>query len=56
MLAPALELEADEYNAALEDQLDELGRRLVVRNGHARPRTITTAAAPRCRRTRSAPG
>jgi putative transposase len=44
MLAAALELEADEYIAALEDQLDELGRRLVVRNGHARPRTITTAA------------
>ncbi len=44
MLAAALELEADEYIAALEDQLDEVGRRLVVRNGHARPRTITTAA------------
>ena len=29
---------------ALQDQLDELGRRLVVRNGHARPRTITTVA------------
>ena len=44
MLAAALELEADEYIAALADQLDELGRRVVVRNGHARSRTITTAA------------
>ena len=44
MLAAALEDEADEYIAALGDQLDEGGRRLVVRNGHARPRTITTVA------------
>jgi len=44
MLAVALKLEADEYIAGLEDLLDERGRRLVVRNGHARPRTITTAA------------
>jgi putative transposase len=44
MLAAALELEADEYIAARQEQLDELGRRLVVRNGHARARTITTAA------------
>lgn len=44
MLAAALELEADEYIAALGDHLDEGGRRLVVRNGHARGRTITTAA------------
>lgn len=44
MLAAALELEVDEYFAGLVDQLDERGRRLVVRNGHARPRTITTAA------------
>jgi transposase-like protein len=44
MLAAALEVEADEYISTLVDQLDEGGRRLVVRNGHARPRTITTAA------------
>jgi putative transposase len=44
MLAAALELEADEYIAGLVDQLDERGRRLVTRNGHARPRTLTTAA------------
>ena len=30
--------------AALADEHDERGRRLVVRNGHADPRTITTAA------------
>jgi transposase-like protein len=46
MLAAALELEADEYVAGLRGQLDELGRRLVVRNGYARSRTITTAAGP----------
>lgn len=44
MLAAALELEAGEYVAALRHLIDEAGRRLVVRNGHARPRTITTAA------------
>ena len=44
MLAAALELEVDEYLAACSDECDEAGRRLVVRNGHARPRTITTAA------------
>jgi putative transposase len=44
MLAAALELEADEYVAALQHLIDETGRRLVVRNGHARSRTITTAA------------
>ena len=44
MLAAALELEVDEYLAGLSDELDDRGRRLVVRNGHARARTITTAA------------
>jgi transposase-like protein len=44
MLAAALELEAGDYIAAVVDQLDERGRRLVSRNGHARPRTLTTAA------------
>jgi putative transposase len=44
MLAAALELEVDEYLAGLVDELDERGRRLVVRNGHARRRTITTTA------------
>jgi putative transposase len=44
MLAAALELEVDEHLAVLRGEVDENGRRLVVRNGHARPRTITTAA------------
>jgi putative transposase len=44
MLAAALEVEADDYIARLAGELDERGRRLVVRNGHAEPRTITTAA------------
>ena len=35
MLAAALEAEADEYIARLAGELDERGRRLVVRNGHA---------------------
>ncbi len=44
MLAAALETEADAYIAGLVGDVDEAGRRLVTRNGHARPRTITTAA------------
>jgi putative transposase len=44
MLAAALEAEVDAYVAELADQRDEHGRRLVVRNGRAEPRTITTAA------------
>jgi putative transposase len=44
MLATALEVEVDAYIEALTDQLDEDGKRLVVRNGYARRRTITTGA------------
>jgi transposase-like protein len=44
MLAAALEVEADDYIAALAGEVDEHGHRLVTRNGHARPRTITTVA------------
>src|SRR4051812_2883857 len=44
MLAAALEAEVEAYVAAFVDQVDERGRRLVVRNGHARPRPVTTAA------------
>ena len=44
MLAAALEAEVDNYLARLAGEVDERGRRLVVRNGHAEPRTITTAA------------
>ena len=44
MLAAALEAEVDDYLAAAADERDERGRRLVVRNGHARPRAVTTVA------------
>ncbi len=44
MLAVALEAEVDDYVTAFADERDEKGRRLVTRNGHAEPRTITTAA------------
>lgn len=62
MLAAALEAEVEAYVAAFVDQLDERGRRLVVRNGHARPRPVTTAAgavgvaAPRVNDKRVDPG
>src|SRR4051812_11741201 len=46
MLAAALEVEADAYIAALADERDEDGHRLVVRNGHAQPRVIATGAGP----------
>jgi putative transposase len=46
MLAAALEAEADAYTAAFAAELDERGHRLVVRNGHARPRVIATGAGP----------
>jgi len=39
-----LEAEVDDYLAAHAGERDEGGRRLVVRNGHARQRTVTTAA------------
>ena len=44
MLAAALEAEADAYVAALVGEVDEHGHRLVVRNGRARERTVTTVA------------
>ena len=44
MLAAALEDEVAAYIAAHAGERDEGGRRLVVRNGHARPRQVTTAA------------
>jgi transposase-like protein len=44
MLAAALKAEADAYVERFLDQLDEGGHRLVVRNGHAEPRTVLTAA------------
>jgi transposase-like protein len=44
MLAAALEAEVDAYLAAHAAERDEHGRRLAVRNGHARQREILTAA------------
>jgi transposase-like protein len=41
MIAAALKAEADEYVASLVDELDEDGKRLVVRNGLARERRVT---------------
>jgi hypothetical protein len=42
MLAVALEAEVEGYIAAHAELVDEHGHRLVVRNGHAPARTITT--------------
>jgi transposase-like protein len=44
MLVAALEAEVEAYIEAHAEERDEKGHRLVVRNGHAEPRTITTAA------------
>jgi transposase-like protein len=44
MLAAALEAEVDAYLAAFAAERDEGGRRLVVRNGHARQREVATVA------------
>jgi putative transposase len=44
MLAAALEAEVAAYIAAHAEQVDADGRRLVVRNGHARPRQVLTSA------------
>jgi transposase-like protein len=44
MLAAALEAEVAAYIAGHVGELDERGRRLVVRNGHARPRQVLTSA------------
>jgi len=44
MLAAALQAEVAAYVEAHADQVDEHGRRLVVRNGHHGEREVTTAA------------
>ena len=44
MLLAALEAEVEGYVEALASELDDEGRRLVVRNGHARPRVVTTSS------------
>jgi putative transposase len=44
MIAAALEAEVQEYVAAFSDEVDEDGRRLVVRNGRARERKLTVGS------------
>lgn len=44
MLIHALKLEADEYVESFASERDESGKRLVVRNGVAKERTVTTGA------------
>ncbi len=46
MLAAALEAEVDAYVTALAHEQDDNGHRLVVRNGHAVPRSLATGAGP----------
>jgi transposase-like protein len=44
VLAAALEAEVDAYLAELAEERDGRGLRLVVRNGHAQPGEVMTAA------------
>ena len=46
MLMAALEAEAADYIERYSEARGEDGRRVVVRNGKARPRTVTTGAGP----------
>ena len=46
MIAAALELEVEEYIERLRHLRDENGHALVVRNGKARPRTVSLGAGP----------
>jgi putative transposase len=46
MLAVALQAEVAAYVEAAASEVDENGRRLVVRNGHHQERQVTTAAGP----------
>ncbi len=46
MLAAALEVEVDGYVSSLVSEVDEHGHRLVVRNGHAEPRSLVTGVGP----------
>ena len=41
MIVAALEAEVDEYVSAFVDEVDESGRRLVVRNGRGKQRRVT---------------
>jgi hypothetical protein len=45
MLAEALRAEVDAYLAAFAGEVDENGRRLVVRNGYHPPREMMISAA-----------
>ena len=44
MIAAALEAEVDEYVGAFVDEVDEDGKRVVVRNGRARERRVTVGS------------
>ena len=44
MIAAALRAEADEYVARYEEEIDEEGHRVVVRNGRARERKVTVGS------------
>ncbi len=44
MIAAALDAEVEEYVASFVDELDEHGKRLVVRNGRARERRVTVGS------------
>ena len=44
MIALALEAEVDEYVTAFADELDDHGKRLVVRNGRGKERRVTVGA------------
>ena len=46
MIAVALQAEVAAYIDAAVDEVDEAGRRLVVRNGHHNEREVLTAAGP----------
>jgi len=46
MLAAALEAEVEAYVESLAEERDGDGHRLVVRNGHAEPRSVDTGAGP----------
>jgi putative transposase len=46
MIAAALELEVEEYVEKLRHLRDEKGHALVVRNGKAKPRTVSLGAGP----------
>ncbi len=46
MLAAALEAEVEGYISSVTHEVDEDGHRLVVRNGHAEPRSLVTGAGP----------